>query len=73
LHHVHDDHLEVHEFEKLQTGESDRSRTDDQHRFAGLWIAAIDRMKPDCQCFDQGQLIIAQLIADVQFAGGHDP
>lgn len=60
---------QFHEFDHRQ---ANRSRSDYQHVFARLWIAAIHRVTTDSEGFDERELLQAEFAGGMQFARGHD-
>ncbi len=72
LDHVHDDDFDLgHQFEKFQTSETDRASADGHGvRFAGLWVGALHGVIADGEGLDQGELVIAEVIAGMEFTGG---
>ncbi len=73
LDHIHDDDIDsYHEFEEFEAGEADGTGTDDQHCFAGLRVAALHGMVADGEGLDEGELIVGEVVARVELAGGDD-
>ncbi len=71
LNHVHDDDVDAfHEFEELQASKADGTCADDEDRFAGFWIAALDSVVTDCEGFDQGELIVGKIVAGMELVSG---
>ena len=71
LHHVHDDGLHIHQFEKLETREPDRTGADDEHGLTRLGIPALHGVIADGERLDERELVIGKIVARMQLAGGH--
>jgi hypothetical protein len=73
LHAVEHDDAQIHQLEEFEAGEADGARADDEHGFAGLRVAALHRVAADGERFDERELVVAEVVADMEFARGHDP
>ncbi len=74
LNHVHDDDLDAgHELEELEAREADGAGTDDEDRFAGLGIPALDGVVADSEGLDEGELVVGKRVAGMELARGDDP
>ena len=73
LHAVEHEDADVHQLEEFEAGKADGSRADDEDGFTGLRFAALHRMAADGERFDERELVVAEVVADMEFARGDDP
>lgn len=70
---IEDDDVEVEEFEEFEAGEADGSCADDEGGFSGLGVSAVDGVFADGEGFDEGELVVGEVVSGVEFACGDGP
>ena len=69
---VEDDARRTGDFHELNRGKPDGTGADDEDIFPGLDAGAIDGVTTDGERLDEGELIVAELARDMEFARGEN-